>query len=244
MCKEDYQCGDDVDHRHEGDQLFSDLAYALEAAKEHQRAERRHYDADYEVRGVNVDGCVAVDSAGDRGNYGVDLGHVAYAEGRKHSEERKQRAQPFPVFAEALAYVVHGAAYPVALVVALAEVQGKGDLSELGAHSEQGGYPHPEYRAGAAEGDSAGNAGDVAGADRRREGGTHGLEGSYGALACFLLFEDLADGVLHYVAEPLELYPAAANRVIHACAYQKDQAGPAPYDAVKEGVYFYDKFHQ
>ena len=87
-------------------------------------------------------------------------------------------------------------------------------------------------------------AGDISGADRRRKGGTHGLEGSYGALVCFLRFEDLADGGLHYVAEPLELYPAAANRVIHAGAYQKDHARPAHYDAVKEGVYFYDKFHQ
>ena len=87
VCKEDYQCGDYVDHRHEGDQPFSDLAYALEAAQQHQRAERRHYDADYEVRSVDVDGGVAVDGAGDRGNYGVDLGHVAYTEGRKHSEQ-------------------------------------------------------------------------------------------------------------------------------------------------------------
>ena len=39
------------------------------------------------VRSVDVDGGVAVDGAGDRGNYGVDLGHVAYAEGRKHSEQ-------------------------------------------------------------------------------------------------------------------------------------------------------------
>ena len=97
--KEDYQCGDYVDHRHEGNQLFSDLAYALEAAQQHQRAERRNDYAYDEVRSVDVDGSVAVDSAGDRGNDGVDLGHVAYAEGRKHSEERKQRAQPFPVFA-------------------------------------------------------------------------------------------------------------------------------------------------
>ena len=97
-----------------------------------------------------------------------------------------------PVLAEAVLDVVHGAAYPVALVVALAEVYGQGDLSELGAHSEQGGYPHPEDRAGAAEGDSAGNAGDISGADRRRKGGTHGLEGSYAALAGFLLVEDLA----------------------------------------------------
>ena len=244
VCKEDYQCGDDVDHRHEGDQLFSDLAYALEAAQQHHCAERRHYDADYEVSSVDVDGGEGVDGAGDRGNYGVDLGHVAYAEGRKHSEQCKQRAQPDPFLAEAVLDVVHGAAYPVALVVALAEVYGQGDLSELSAHSEQGGYPHPENRAGAAEGDSAGNAGDISGADRRRKGGTHGLEGSYGALAGFLLVEDLADGGLHYVAEPLELYPAAANRVIHAGAYQKDHARPAHYDAVKEGVYFYDKFHQ
>ena len=244
MGKEDYQSGKDVNDRHEGHQLFSYLTYALEAAYEDDGAEDSDDDADYQVSGVYVDGSKAVDGAGDRGNDGVDLGHVTNTEGCQHSEECKQAAEPFPVFAKALADVVHRTAYPVALIVALAEMDSQSNFSKLGAHSEQCGNPHPEYSAGAAEGDGAGYAGDIAGTDGSRQSGANGLEGSYCAFTGFLLFEDLADGVLHYVAEPLELYPAAAEGVIHAGAYQKDHARPAHYDAVKEGVYFYDKFHQ
>ena len=53
---------------------------------------------------------------------------------------------------------------------------GQGDLSELGAHSEQGGYPHPENRAGAADEKRARYARDVAGADRSGERRRNGLE--------------------------------------------------------------------
>ena len=47
----------------------------------------------YEVRSVDVDGGEGVDGAGDRGNYGVDLGHVADSEGSEQAEYAEQHGK-------------------------------------------------------------------------------------------------------------------------------------------------------
>ena len=70
------------------------------------------------------------------------------------------------------------------------------NLAVLGYHAQQGGDPHPENSAGAADGDGARHAGNVAGADGGRQGGADCLERGNGALAGLgSLLEELTDGI-------------------------------------------------
>ena len=57
------------------------------------------------------------------------------------------------------------------------------------------------------------------------------------------LLEDFADGVLHGIAEALELHTTGAEGQIQTCAQQKHQHGNAPYEAVDDRIDMSDKFH-
>lgn len=98
--------------------------------------------------------------AGDLGG----LGNVADAEAGDTAQQGEEDGQP--LLACALLNVVHGAAVVGALLVYLTVFHGQHDLSVLGHHAKEGGNPHPEHRAGTADKDGAGDAGNVAGTHR------------------------------------------------------------------------------
>ena len=232
---------DHIDDRHDGHQQGAHVADPLNAAHQDDEHDDGGDDADHQgddlllaLSGGDKARDRLVDGAGD----GVDLGHVADAEGGQAAEEGEDDSQPLPLGAKAVLDVVHGAADPVALRVFLTVLDSQGDLGIFGAHAHQSGHPHPEDSAGAADGDSAGHTRDVAGTDGRRQSGTHGLEGGHGALCrrALLLLQGLAQGVLEDVAQPGELREFAQYAQHQARAQDEDHGWGTPDDAVDFAV--------
>ena len=113
-------------------------------------------------------------------------------------------------------------------------------FGKLGTHAQNGGDPHPEYSAGAADGDSASHAGDVARANRCGQRGANRLEGSQRAFSGFFLFEQPTQRVFHGVAELAKGQEAGADRQIQANAKDADHGGNAPDKVVQNLVDFRD----
>ena len=221
MLDDDDQRKEDVERAHEGDELFADLADALDAAEEDQRDERGENDAAHEVDragGARGGGDEGDDRVIQRADDGLRLRAVADAEGGERREYAVKAAEPFPLGAHAVLDIIHRAADPVALGVALTVADGEHDLGVLGDHAHQRGEPHPEHGAVAAKRDRLRGADDIARADGGGKRGRNGLERRDGALAGFLAGEHLADGVLECVAELGKLYPSVADRQIQASA--------------------------
>ena len=242
-----HQGGDDVDQSHHGDQLLGDGAQALDAAEEDHGGEGGQGDAQHQVHdllGLLAEaGLEGHDHVVDGGDDVAHLHGVADAEGSQGGEDTEQDAQPLPVLAQAVLDVVHGAAHPVAVLVPLTELHGQGNLGVLGTHTDEGSDPQPEDGAGAAQGDGGGDTGDVAGAHGACQGGGHGLEGGHLTLAGCGFVEDLADGVLHGVAELAELHATGAQGHQDARAHQQDQHGNAPYESVDRTVNAFNQCH-
>lgn len=127
--------------------------------------------------------------------------------------------------------------------IALTVLDGQNNFRVLGHHSEQGGYPHPENSAGAAHGDSAGNAGYVAGADGGGKGCSNRLEGRHLAVARLLLMEHLPYGVLHGIAKFSELDEANAKAQDNTRAHQKDKHPRPPGNTVQKVYDLTKPFH-
>ncbi len=233
------QAGQDIDSGHDGYQLLSNRANALDAADEHD-ANDNHQDD----RQDDVNGHLLLRSSGDKGlDSGIDgvsdvahLHRVADTEGGEAAKHTEDDTQPFPVLTQAILDIVHRAADPVTLGVALTEFHRQQHLGVLGRHAQQGRDPQPEDGAGAAQGDGGGDPGDVAGTHGGRQGGGQGLEGCDLALLGRLLGKHLANGVLHGVAELPELEPLEPHRQNDACAHEQHQGGYAPYDVVQPTV--------
>ena len=173
-----------------------------------------------------------------------DLAHlhrVADAEGGQTAKDAEHRAQPLPVLTQTVLDIIHGAAHPVAQDVALPELHGQQHLGVLGSHAQQGGHPQPEDRTRAAQGNGKGDTGDVAGAHGSRQSGGQGLEGSDFTSLGGLLFEHLAHGVLHCVAELPELEALQPHSQDDACGHQQHQGGDPPHDVVQPAVSFFDR---
>ena len=180
-----------------------------------------------------------VDGIGDV----VHLNGVADAESRQRAEDAEENGEPVPILAQAVLDIVHRAADPVAVLVALTEPDGEDDFGEFGAHADESGDPQPEDRAGAAERNGRDDAGDVAGADGRRQGGGDCLEGSDFALTGRMALEDPAQRVAHRIAEPAELDESGHDAEDQPCADQEDEHGDAPHDAVDGVIDFSQPFH-
>ena len=129
------------------------------------------------------------------------------------------------MLAEAVFDVVHRAADPVTLRVALTVLDRQCNLGIFDHHTEQRRQPQPEHCAVAAERDGLRGADNIAGADRRGQCRCDGLQGRDRACACLLLLEHLSDRVFHRIAEARELNPAIANGQIQTAddgTWQKD----------------------
>ena len=119
------------------------------------------------------------------------------------------------------------------MLILLAVMNGKRDLAVLGHHAQQGGDPHPENRAGTADGNSARHTGDIAGADRCRQCGTDRLERRYRTMTCLGgAVEQLADGILPDHAELTELEKAGADTEVQTHAEDERRGGQTPHDAI------------
>ena len=119
------------------------------------------------------------------------------------------------------------------MLILLAVVDGQRDLAVLGHHAQQGGDPHPEDGAGAADGDSARHTGNITGTDRCRQCGADRLERGHGAVAGLGgAVEYLTDGIFPYGAEFGELQKAGADAEVQPHPEDEHRSGQAPYDAV------------
>ena len=228
MAENHDQREDDVQNAHNWDKFFRHGADALDAAEKDYTDQRGNHNAEHEVqqlpllfrcRDKGVDGVV------QGANDGVDLRHVADAEGGDGRKDAEQNADPLPMLAEAVFDVVHRAADPVTLRVALTVLDRQCNLGIFDHHTEQRRQPQPEHCAVAAERDGLRGADNIAGADRRGQCRCDGLQGRDRACACLLLLEHLSDRVFHRIAEARELNPAIANGQIQTAddgTWQKD----------------------
>jgi hypothetical protein len=234
---DDREGAEDVNGRHQRDDLLCRRADALEAAEEDQREKDREGDSGDEPDDAAVNTCGIGGEGAHRGRDDardrVALRHVADAERGEGSEEGEGNGEPFPVFAEPVRDVVHRAAGPFALRVPLAVPDRENDLAVFRAHAEEGRDPHPEDGSRPAERDGSGDSGYVAGSDRRGEGRGHGLEGGDRSLVARLLSrEGLSDRVLHGPAEMPELDRAGSAKNPYADSENQGDRGDAPYDAI------------
>ena len=154
-----------IDDRHDGHQQVGDLGDLLDAAEAHQSGDHdEHRKGDPVEGGVGGDG-LAGDGLGDgahggdrvealRGEAQEGVDNVQYAEGD---------ADPRGVLQQAAA--IEGQAAHILVTLLLLEQLSQGALHKGGGHAEEGGDPHPEQRAGAADVNGCRHAHDVAGPD-------------------------------------------------------------------------------
>ena len=238
----DHDAGHDVNHGHEGNQLLGNGAQTLDTAEEDDSNQNDQNDTQNDVHGA-----LCAKRRVERSDHGVDGGSdvahlhgVADAEGCQSGEDTEDGAQPLPVLAQTVLDVIHGAADPLALFVLFTELNGQQNFGVLGTHTDQGGDPQPEDGARAAQGDGGDDAGNVTGADGARQSGGHSLEGGDFALAGLTLLEDLAQGVFHCIAKLAELHALGHQGQQDAGAYQQDQHGRSPHDAIDCTINFSD----
>jgi hypothetical protein len=109
--------------------------------------------------------------------HGIGLHHVADTEGgdgRKEGEQGPQEASDGSP--NAPRKVVHGAAGLFPPLVGDTVADRKESFGVLRRHPDEARHPHPEQSTGPSKGDRRGHAGDVSGADGRRQGRHQRLE--------------------------------------------------------------------
>ena len=159
----------DIDDGHERHETAGHGADALHAAKQDE-GEEQEQDKARDPGGYG-EGLVHAD--GD----GVNLHEVADAEAGDEAENGEAGAKPLPFRSETVLDEVHGAADPASGGCLFTVLHGQNDFGEFGHHAHEGGYPHPEEGARAADGDSRGHTHDVAGADITGKGGHERVPG-------------------------------------------------------------------
>ena len=237
---------DDVDDRHAGHELFRDLADTLDAAEQHKRHEGRNTDTSDQADHRLFTRRVFIKRNGDgldRVRDGMHLRDVADAKRRDRAEDGEHVAEPLPLRAETIFNIVHRAAAPVALFVALAIFDSQRYLGELRHHAKQCREPHPEHRAGAAENDGACDARDVARADGGGKCRGYGLQGRNFTVARLALLEDLANGIFPPVADLGKLDKAHGDAQVNARADEQCQHHRPPDKAVYRFIDGYKLFH-
>ncbi|GBF26651.1 hypothetical protein MnTg02_01692 [bacterium MnTg02] len=155
---------------HDRHELAGNGRDALDATKQNSADEHDEDNTGQPFR----NGEVCIQSIGD----GVRLYHVADTETGNSSEQRKGGRHPIPIFAETILDVIHRPADKLAALVFFAIMDSQYGFGKFRRHADQCGHPHPENRARAAEKDSGRDAGNVTGADSRRQGRHEGIEGA------------------------------------------------------------------
>ena len=237
--KYNHQAGYNVYGSHDGHQLFGNTADALDTTQQYNTYDDCQDNTQYQIDGGDMLCCRGyklldgvIDGTGDV----TYLYSVANAEGSKPTKDTENHSQPFPVLSQSVSDVVHGAAHPVAVGIALTIFYRQQHLGVLGGHTQQGGNPQPENGACTAQRDSGGNTGNIAGTDCGSQSGGQGLEGGDFSLLGLVLMEHFADGVFHGIAELPELEALEHDRENDTCAHQQHQGGNAPDDAVQPAI--------
>ena len=133
---------------------------------------------------------------------GVGLHHRAHeAEGEDYRDREEACEELAAAPLEGGGYVVHGAAADRAILMDDTRGLREDGFGVYRRHAEKRDYPHPEYRAGAADEDRAGRADDVAGSDLRGDGGGERLERAHAAVVLLAEELDLAERLAHGRAE-------------------------------------------
>ena len=240
----DHKCACNVEQRHQRHQLLGDSGHPLQSANDDEGCDHHQAQAGDESR--HAEGGVHV-----AGN-GIDLAHVADAEGCKDAEAGKQHRQrsadlPTALFrAQTIGEVVHGTARPLALFVFAAVVDAQHILGKAGHHAKQCHDPHPEDGTRAAGDDGRCHTYDVAGADGARQRRAHALELADGHVLLagvrgdVLVGEDRTDGVPEPVAHFTELEKARAGAHPEAGAEQQRQTKGPPHHTVDGVVHLCD----
>ena len=233
-----------VEQGHERHQLFGNSGNALQTANDDKG--RNHHQA----------------QAGDEGRYakssvhvardGINLAHVANAEGSQNAETGKQHCQHLAqlfaalLCAKTIGEVVHGTARPLAFFVFAAVVHAQHILRKAGHHAKQCHDPHPEDGTRPTGNDGRCHTHDVAGADGARQRRAHALELADGHILLagvrgdVLVGEDRADGVPEPVAHFAELEKARAGAHPEAGAEQQCQTKRPPHHAIDGIVHLRD----
>ncbi|MPN30627.1 hypothetical protein SDC9_178098 [bioreactor metagenome] len=203
------QAAYDIEQSHNGHQLFRNGADTLKAADQHQAYQQNQ---NYANNPAGNDG----EEAGDGAGNGVHLGHVADTECCKRRKYAEEPSQEFAQAAlHALLQIHHGAAHPGAVRRFIPEEDRQQSFGVLGAHTEESGYPHPEYGTRAAGHNCRCYAGDVARAYRGCQSRGKRLELGKGALIAFIMdafvFEDGDDGGVPPSFKLAHLYESSAE---------------------------------
>jgi hypothetical protein len=179
-------------------------------------------------------------AAAERVGHRIGLDHIADTESGECAEDRECGAEPEPSPPQPVLDVVHGSADIVALLVDLPILDRQYTLGVFGRHPDEGRTPHPEERTGAADRDRRGDAGDVAGPDRRRKRGHQGVEGRDIALAL-----RLSAGPQHAEAvTELEYgHQAQTDHQEQTRSQDQDQHGGAPNETVDRADPILDHLH-
>ena len=207
------------------------FSLTLDAAQQHHGHQHGHDDAHDDVQRAQETAAhhtVFQQGGVHSGHDGVDLSGIAGAEHGQHAEQRVQKCQELPAFAQTVLDVIHGAAHPLAGLTALTEMHGQGHLGKLGAHAQQRGAPHPEHGTRA--------AGDVAGAHGAGQCGAHRLEGGHGTVRSVLFAEHASDGGFDGVREFADLQKAGAHAQQQTHTNDAHHGGHAPDKVVDRRI--------
>ncbi len=153
----------------------------------------------------------AVYRRGNGSGNGIHLGGVAGTKYRQHPKERIGKGQPGPLFAKAVADIVHGTANQLAVAVALMEMHRQRHFCKLGAHAKESGTPHPENSTGSAQGNGPCYAGDIAGAHSAGQCGTYRLKRSHGAVGGILFLKHASQGSADRIGKLSDLQKTGAD---------------------------------
>ena len=184
-------CGDDVcDHEeidadHEGHEDGGHAGDARDAAEHDESDDHGDGEAEDEAEGAFAAKAGGAAKAreegaafesfggGERGDDGFgQLVGVDDAQRAEHTGHGEEDGEGFPARTEGALDDVHDAAAGPAVAVDAFEHDGERSFVELGAHSHQSAYPHPEDGARSSDDEGDGHAGDVA----QTHGAGHGRQ--------------------------------------------------------------------
>ncbi len=192
---------------HQRHHQFGHFGDGTDAAEDHHAAQQHQADADVQRLQMEGDG-------GGLGD-GVGLYGVEHQTERDDQEDGEQHAHP--AHAETFFHVIGRATAVVAVIVFGFVELSQRAFHKGGGHADKRHHPHPEDGAGAAGGEGNGDAGQVTGADARRQRGTERLKrGDAGAVAFIAVFQHR-----EHVAEVAKLDKAGTQREVDAGAEQQ-----------------------
>ena len=117
----------------------------------------------------------------------------------------------------------------------------KGDFGKFGAHAKQCRDPHPEDRSGTADGDGAGDAGNITRAYSSSQSGAQRLERRRGAISRFCFVQRSANGVFQSIAEFSQLDEMRPKTQHEAHSQNADHRRDTPNKVVDVSVDRFDE---